>query len=168
MNQNNIILIGMPGVGKSTVGVILAKILGYHFVDSDLVIQHQEQRLLREIIEQEGIDGFLSIENQVNAHLYTTKSIIATGGSAVYGEEAMKHFKEIGTIIYLKLNFEELENRLGNIKNRGVVVRKGQTLHDLYKERVPLYEQYADITIDETGRNPEETIAAIVEALSHR
>lgn len=166
MNKKNIILIGMPGVGKSTVGVILAKILGYHFIDSDLVIQHQEQRLLKEIIEQEGIDGFLAIENQVNAGIRTEKAIIATGGSAVYGKEAMEHFQQTGTIIYLKLEFEELRKRLGDIKNRGVVVREGQTLHDLYAERIPLYEKYADITIDEAGKNPEETIAAIIEALN--
>ena len=165
MNKNNIILIGMPGVGKSTVGVILAKILGYHFIDSDLIIQHKEQRLLKEIIEQEGIDGFLAIENQVNAGLNTDKSIIATGGSAVYGKEAMEHFQQAGTIIYLKLEFEELSKRLGNIKNRGVVVRDGQNLFDLYSERIPLYEQYADITIDEAGKNPEETIEAIIAAL---
>lgn len=165
MNKNNLILIGMPGVGKSTIGVILAKILGYHFIDSDLIIQHQEQRLLKEIIEQKGIDGFLAIENQVNAGLDVKKAIIATGGSAVYGKEAMEHFQKIGTIIYLKLDFEALEKRLGNIKNRGVVVREGQTLKNLYEERIPLYESYADITIDEAGRNPEETIEAIIAVL---
>lgn len=165
MRKKNIILIGMPGVGKSTVGVILAKILGYHFIDSDLVIQHQENRLLKEIIEQEGIDGFLTIENRVNAELNAEKSIIATGGSAVYGEEAMKHFQQTGTIVYLKVEFDELKNRLGNIKNRGVVVRQNQTLFDIYEERIPLYEKYADIIIDETGLNPEETIEAIINIL---
>ena len=164
--KNNIILIGMPGVGKSTIGVILAKILGYHFIDSDLIIQHQEKRLLKEIIEQDGIDGFLSIENNVNATLEATNSIIATGGSAVYGKDAMAHFQQTGRIIYLRLDFEQLKKRLGNIKNRGVVVREGQTLYDLYKERTPLYEKYADIIIDEDGKDPEETIAAIIEALT--
>lgn len=167
MKKDNRILIGMPGVGKSTVGVILAKILGYHFVDSDLVIQQQEQRLLKEIIEQDGIDGFLAIENQTNAGLDVSKSIIATGGSAVYGQEAMEHFKEIGQVIYLRVAFEQLEKRLGNIKNRGVVIRKGQTLRELYEERVPLYEKYADIIIDEDGQNPEETIEAILKALNN-
>lgn len=165
MNKNTIILIGMPGVGKSTIGVILAKILGYQFIDSDLLIQQQEKRLLKDIIEQDGIDGFLAIENQVNAQIPSTKSIIATGGSAVYGQEAMMHFQQIGTIIYLKLDYEELTRRLGDIKNRGVVLRENQTLYDLYRERVPLYEKYADITINETGKNPEETIAAVLDAL---
>lgn len=165
MNKDNIILIGMPGVGKSTIGVILAKLLGYQFIDSDLVIQQQEKRLLKEIIEQEGIDGFIAIENLVNANLNSKGSIIATGGSAVYGDAAMKHFQEIGTIVYLKLNFDELQKRLGNIKNRGVVVRDNQTLYDLFQERCPLYEKYAHIIIDEDGKNLEETIAVIVETL---
>ncbi|MCI8373040.1 MAG: shikimate kinase [Lachnospiraceae bacterium] len=165
--KNNLILIGMPGVGKSTIGVILAKILGYHFIDSDLVIQQQEQRLLREIIEAEGIDGFLSIENRVNTGLTPAKSIIATGGSAVYGKEAMEHFQEIGHLIYLHLDFPYLQKRLGDIKNRGVVIRPGQTLAELYNERRPLYEKYADMIIDERDLNPEETIEAIIDSLKN-
>lgn len=166
MNKDNIILIGMPGVGKSTIGVILAKILGYQFVDSDLVIQQQEKRLLKEIIADEGIEGFLKIENQVNADLNTHKSIIATGGSAVYGQEAMEHFKEIGTVVYLKLDFKDLKKRLGNIKNRGVVIQDGQTLYDLYLERTALYEKYADITVDEKGKCAEETMNAVLAQLA--
>lgn len=163
--KNNIILIGMPGVGKSTIGVILAKILGYQFIDSDLVIQQQENRLLHQIIETEGVDGFLTIEDRINASIETTKSIISTGGSAVYGENAMKHFKEIGQIIYLSLNYEDLTKRLGDIKNRGVVIREGQTLHDIYLERTALYEKYADIIIDETKKSIEETLESIVNVL---
>ena len=106
MNKRNIILIGMPGAGKSSVGVILAKVLGYEFIDTDLVIQHREKRLLREIIADEGNEGFLAIENEVNATLEADKSVIAPGGSAIYGKEAMEHFKEIGTIVYLKLSYE--------------------------------------------------------------
>lgn len=146
--KKNIILIGMPGAGKSTVGVVLAKRKGYKFVDSDLVIQEKENRLLHEIIEQEGIDGFLAIENQINAELALEHSVIATGGSAVYGNDAMKHLEKIGTICYLKLSYEAIRDRLGDLNERGVTVREGQTLLDLYEERVPLYEKYADVTID--------------------
>ena len=125
----------MPGAGKSSVGVILAKALGYEFIDTDLVIQHREKRLLREIIADEGNEGFLAIENEVNATLEADESVIAPGGSAIYGKEAMEHFKEIGTIVYLKLSYEDLAKRLGNLKGRGVVLKEGQTLKDLYDER---------------------------------
>lgn len=151
--MNNVILIGMPGSGKSTIGVVLAKILGYEFLDSDLVIQKMEKRRLSEIIESEGSDGFLKIENSVNCSLNPEQTVIATGGSAIYGTEAMKHLEQIGTIIYLKLEYEELERRLGDLKNRGVVLKEGQTLLDLYQERVPLYEKYAHITVDEKGKD---------------
>ena len=146
--KNNLILIGMPGVGKSTVGVVLAKKLGYGFVDSDLVIQEKLKRLLHEIIESEGIDGFIQIENQINASLEVKHSIVATGGSAVYGPEAMDHFHNLGTVIYLKLSYESIQNRLGDLKERGVVLRENQTLLDLYNERTPLYEKYADLVMD--------------------
>ncbi len=163
--KNNIVLVGMPGVGKSTVGVILAKILGYRFIDTDLLIQESEGRLLKEIIASEGIDGFIEIENKVNSQINAEKSVIATGGSVVYGREAMEHLCEIGTVIYLSLDYKKLRYRLGNIKNRGVVIRDGQKLIDLYNERVPLYVKYADIIIDENGCNIEKTIDRILEAL---
>lgn len=159
--MDNIILIGMPGVGKSTVGVVLAKILGYQFLDSDLVIQQQENRLLAQIIEQEGVDGFIAIENQVNARLEAKHAVIATGGSVVYGTEAMAHLREIGTVIYLRLPYEELKRRLTNIRGRGVVLRPGQSLRELYEERTPLYERYADLIVDEDGLDVEETIENI-------
>ncbi|MBR5127114.1 MAG: shikimate kinase [Roseburia sp.] len=162
--KSNIVLIGMPGVGKSTVGVILAKVLGYQFVDSDLVIQKEEGKLLKEIIAEVGTEGFIEVENRVNASLAVTDSIIATGGSVVYGKEAMEHLREIGTVVYLSLPFEEIDKRLSDIKGRGVVLREGQTLKDLYEERKVLYEQYADIQIDETGLNVEETINAILKS----
>ena len=139
--MNNIILIGMPGVGKSSIGVILAKELGMQFMDSDLLIQEKERRLLREILDQVGVDGFLQIEEQVNSSIGAEKSVIATGGSAVYSEKAMRHLKEIGTVIYLKLEYEPLSRRLGNLHNRGVVLRDGQTLRDLFEERERLYEK---------------------------
>lgn len=163
--KNNIVLIGMPGVGKSTVGVILAKILGYKFIDTDLLIQESEGRLLKEIIASEGVDGFIETENRINSRIEAEKSVIATGGSVVYGKEAMEHLSAIGTIVYLSLDYRKLRYRLGNIKNRGVVIRDGQRLIDLYNERVPLYEKYADIIIDENGCNIEKTINRILEAL---
>ncbi|MBU9727674.1 shikimate kinase [Diplocloster modestus] len=163
--MDNVILIGMPGVGKSTAGVVLAKILGYEFIDSDLLIQKEEKRLLAEIIEQDGIDGFIAVENRVNASIEAERSVIATGGSVVYGEEAMEHLRKIGTVVYLRLSYRTLDRRLHNIKGRGVVLREGQNLADLYEERTPLYEKYADIVIDEEELSIEETIENIQKAL---
>lgn len=161
--MKNIVLIGMPGVGKSTIGVILAKQLGYEFVDSDLVIQKRENRLLREIIDEKGVDGFIQVENQVNASLGVEKSIIATGGSVVYGREAMEHLKKTGKIVYLRLSYESLERRLSNLKGRGVILREGQTLKHIYDERIPLYEMYADYTIDEENLDIEGTLQKILQ-----
>lgn len=166
MKKENIVLIGMPGVGKSTVGVILAKVLGYQFIDADLVIQEQEGRLLREIIAQEGTDGFIQVENRVNASINAHHAIIATGGSVVYGKEAMEHLGSIGTVIYLEVAYPELEKRLEDIRGRGVVLREGQTLRDLYEERTPLYEKYADIQICETGLDVEQTVQQIVDRIT--
>ncbi len=162
MQKNNLILIGMPASGKSTVGVILAKILGYNFVDADIVIQEKENRKLSEIIETEGIDGFIEIENKINSEIETEKSVIATGGSVVYGREAMEHYKNIGTVIYLKVDMSVLTKRLRNVKQRGVVMREGQSLVSLYNERSVLYEKYADITIDEGNGTMEDVVAAIL------
>lgn len=150
--KSNIVMIGMPAAGKSTVGVILAKRLGYSFVDVDLVIQAQTGKLLKEIIAEEGDDGFLRIEEEVNASLDVNRSVIAPGGSVIYGAKAMEHLREIGTVVYLKLTYEDLEKRLGNLKDRGVVLKDGMTLRDLYKERSTYYEKYAEVTIDETGK----------------
>lgn len=165
--KNNLVLIGMPGVGKSSVGVILAKILGYRFVDSDLLIQEQEGRLLYEIIDEQGIEGFIEVENRINASIECEKCIIATGGSAVYGTEAMEHLRSIGTVLYLKADYEDIKGRLGNLHGRGVVLKPGQDLAALYNERAPLYEKYADIIVDETGCNSaSDTISRIMEKLS--
>ena len=166
--MENIVLIGMPGVGKSTAGVVLAKVLGYKFIDADLLIQQEEGRLLHEIIQQEGTERFLEIENRVNATISAEKAVIATGGSVVYGAEAMEHLKSIGTVVYLKLSYEILEKRLHNIKGRGVVLKEGQTLKDLYEERVPLYEAYADLIIEEEKKGVEETIELLVQAYQDR
>lgn len=156
--DRNITLIGMPASGKSTIGVLLAKRLGYSFVDVDIVIQEKEKRLLKEIIAQEGTEGFMAVENRINAELDVDHSVIAPGGSVIYGKEAMEHLKEISTIVYLKLSYEDLKERLGNLVDRGVVLKDGMTLLDLYEERVPYYERYADITVDETGKSAGETV----------
>ena len=161
-NKTNIVLIGMPGVGKSTIGVVLAKVLGYHFVDADILIQEQENRLLHEIIEEEGIEGFLAVENRVNSQINEKKAVISTGGSVVYGREAMKHLSEIGTVIYLKIGYKTLEKRLSDLHGRGVVLREGQDLRALYEERTPLYEKYADVVVDEEGLTVEETLQNIL------
>ena len=162
---SNIILTGMPGVGKSTVGVILAKMLGYRFLDSDLLIQEKEGMLLCEIIEKSGADGFIEIENRHNASICAERTVIATGGSAVYGQQAMAHFHEIGTVVYLKTAYEVVKQRLLDIRGRGVVLKPGQNLADIYEERVPLYEQYADITVDATTLDIEHTVQILYEKI---
>ena len=163
--MKNIVLIGMPGAGKSTIGVILAKVLGKDFIDADLVIQKKEGRLLREIIEQEGPDGFLAVEERVNAGICPDAAVIATGGSVVYGQRAMEHLGRIGAIVYLKLSYPAVESRLRDIRGRGVVLRDGQTLLDLYQERAVLYERYADVTVEEDGLGVEETLEKTLQAL---
>lgn len=162
--MNNIILIGMPGAGKSTVGVVLAKCLGYRFVDSDIVIQEKEGKLLHEIIEERGTDGFLAVENEINASLEAERSVIATGGSVIYGKEAMEHFRKIGTVVYLELSYPAIEERLGDLNERGVTVREGQTLKDLYEERVPYYEKYAQIVLDCENKMIKDIVAEIISA----
>lgn len=163
--MKSIILIGMPAVGKSTVGVVVAKRLGYEFIDTDLLIQKQENRLLKEIIEDEGIDGFLKIENQVNCDVQAERAVISPGGSVVYCQEAMEHYKKIGVVVYLRASFETINNRIRNAKNRGVVLKEGQTLERLYEERVKLFEKYADITLDEEGKELGETIELVLQRL---
>ena len=167
MEMNNIVLIGMPGVGKSTVGVILAKVLGYQFLDADLLIQEQEGKLLKDIIAEVGTEGFIQVENRVNASIDCKRTIIATGGSVIYGQEAMEHLKEIGTVVYLKVPFSILEQRLSDIKGRGVVLKDGQTLYDLFMERTPLYEKYADVSVSEEGLGVEETVDLLVSKLQN-
>lgn len=163
--MKNLIFIGMPAVGKSTVGVVTAKRLGYHFIDVDILIQEKEGKLLKEIIREQGISGFLEVEDRINAELEADHAVIAPGGSVVYCENAMNHYKEIGTVVYLQASFETINNRLHHAKNRGVVLREGQTLLELYEERVKLFEKYADLTICEDGLDLEETIEAVLETI---
>ena len=152
--MKNIVFIGMPGAGKSTIGVVIAKIFGYDFVDSDLLIQNQEGDILEHLIEKHGIEGFLQIENQVNR-------VISTGGSVCYCDEALKHMSEHGVIVYIKTDYESLHQRLGDLHQRGVVIRNGSTLLDLYNERTPLYEKYADVVADVSGCRIEKAIDKI-------
>lgn len=163
--KSNITLIGMPASGKSTIGVLLAKRLGYSFVDVDLVIQEQEECLLKDIIEREGMDGFLKVEERVNRELNVRRSVIAPGGSVIYGEEAMAHLKEISTVVYLKIKYREVKTRLGDLKDRGVALKDGMSLKELYEERIPLYERYADVTIDETGKTPGHVVDELREVM---
>lgn len=167
----NITLIGMPSSGKSTVGVLLAKRLGFSFVDVDIVIQEKEGKLLKEIIAGQGMEGFLKVEERINAELDVKLSVIAPGGSVIYGEKAMDHLKEISEVVYLKMSYEEMEQRIGNVVDRGVALKPGFTLRDLYNERAPYYEKYADIVIDEEGKTPGETVDElrdIIEAMMDR
>ena len=152
--KTNITLIGMPSAGKSTIGVLLAKRLGYSFIDVDIVIQETEGKLLKDIIAQEGMDGFLEVENRVNAGLQASQAVIAPGGSVIYGREAMEHLKGISTVVYLKMSYQELERRVGDVVDRGVALKEGMTLKDLYDERTVYYERYADFTVDEEGMTP--------------
>lgn len=160
-SMENIVLVGMPGAGKSTVGVILAKVLGMNFIDSDLLIQDQEGSLLKDIIKKQGLQGYIKIENQVNRDIFVENTVIATGGSVVYCPEAMEHFRETSKVVYIKLSFNTINKRVGNIKQRGVVLRDGQTLYDLYKERTPLYEKYAHIIVDAEGLGIEDLMERI-------
>ena len=164
-SKKNIVLIGMPGAGKSTIGVLLAKSLNYDFLDADLLIQKQYDKKLYEIINEVGIDEFLNIEDNVISNIDRSGTVIATGGSAVYGKNAMKHLKENGLVVYLKLSCVEIINRISNITTRGIAMKKGKTIFDIYEERVPLYELYADIIIDAENLNIEETVSKVVEEI---
>ena len=166
--KTNITLIGMPASGKSSVGVVLAKRLGKKFVDTDIVIQEKYGKLLKELIEEHGDEGFREIEDEVNAGLDLDNSIISPGGSVVYGEKAMRHLKEISVIIYLELSYTAIKSRLGDLRERGITLKEGQSLKDLYLERVPLYEKYADITVNEMKKSLAKTIDEICERLGEK
>ncbi len=164
-NMDNLILIGMPSSGKSTAGVLLAKKIGYGFIDSDLIIQGEQGALLSEIIEREGAEGFIAIEERVNAGLMAMRCVIATGGSVCYSERAMNHLKSLGKVVYLQLSEEEVARRIPSLVKRGVVMRGNvATLDALYRERIPLYERYADVTVRCDGQTIDETVGAIAAA----
>lgn len=165
--MKNITLIGMPGSGKSTVGVLLAKTAGMGFVDTDLLIQTASKRLLYKMIEEDGIEAFIKAEEEAISKLVCFNCVIATGGSAVYGEKAMEHLKEISTVVYISVPLQTVKKRLSNIRTRGVVMSKGESIESLYAQRAPLYERYADVTVNGES-TPEETVEKIIEALNRR
>ena len=163
--MDNLVLIGMPSSGKSTAGVLLAKRIGFGFIDTDLIIQGEQGALLSQIIEREGAEGFLAIEERVNAGIAAMRCVIATGGSVCYLPRAMEHLKKLGTVVYLELSEEEVARRVPDFVRRGVVMRGNiSTLKELYAERVPLYEKYADVTVRCDGQTIDETVAAIAAA----
>ncbi len=164
--MNNIVLIGMPGSGKSTVGVLLAKMLGMNFIDTDLLIQQQEGMKLHEILEQKGNAYFAAVEQAVNAAVTAENTVIATGGSVVYGAQAMNHLCQIGRVVYLKVPLQELERRIKDFTTRGIQMRQNQTLADLLAERAPLYEKYADITVRVGSAGLQGNAEKIIRALS--
>lgn len=152
----------MPASGKSSIGVVLAKRLNKKFLDVDILIQEKYGMRLKDIIEKYGMEEFSKIEDEVNASLDVSNTIIAPGGSVIYGEAAMANLKNISEVVYLQLSYTAVRSRLGDLKDRGVVLKKGQTLSDLYKERTVLYEKYADITVNEMKK----TVSQIVTEIS--
>ena len=165
--KDNIILIGMPGSGKSTVGVQLAKHLGLEFIDTDLVIQTNQGRLLQDIVDNDGHNVLRELESQTLQNLSVSKALIATGGSAIYSDTGMKNLRSQGVIIYLEVDFEEIEKRINDSENsRGIAKSKGQTLKDVYEERIPLYQKYADITINNNDFVDMEILAQAID--THR
>ena len=160
--MDNIILIGMPACGKSTVGVVLAKTMGKSFLDTDLLIQEREGDILQNLVDKLGYEHFVKLEEKAIETVKVVNTVIATGGSVVYSHIAMEHLKELGRTIYLKLPYEVVDERLHNISTRGIAMGKGETLKSLYEKRVPLYEQYADIVIEGENLNIEEIVEKII------
>lgn len=166
--MKNIILVGMPACGKSTIGVVLAKTMNKNFVDTDLLIQRRENMTLQEIINTYGNKHFHNVEEEVLLSFDEEDYVVATGGSAIYFDKAIKKFKENGVVVYLKVSLDTVLTRLNNIKTRGVTLEKGQTLADLYNERIPLYEKHADIIVDTENCTVEEAIEKIIKKLEEK
>jgi len=164
-HHENIVLIGMPGAGKSTVGVVLAKALGMQFVDTDILIQERAGRMLQEILDEDGPDAFRRNEEEAILSLHLHHAVIATGGSVVYSEDAMAHLRSAGVVVYLEISYDAMVKRLKNITTRGILLLPGQSLRKMYDERIPLYERYADLTVACTGRDLESVIGSVIEAL---
>ena len=159
-------MIGMPGSGKSTVGVLLAKALGCLFTDVDLLISHRAKKPLQRILDEDGLDAFLALEEEVGSRLRAENTVIATGGSMVISDKAMRHLKTLGTVVYIDVPFEEIERRVTNIKTRGIVFHPNQTLADVYRERKPLYERWADLTVKvEATDGIEDTVDKVISML---
>jgi len=158
----NIILIGMSGAGKSTLGILLAKAIGKEFLDTDLLIQKKTGALLQNTIDQQGIEAFLETEEKVILSITAQNTVIATGGSVIYSEAAMSHLKKLGSIIYLHVPFDEIEKRVNNIKSRGIIMRKGRSLKDVYDERTPLYRRYCDAIVECGGKDVEACVEGII------
>lgn len=166
MKKDNIILIGMPGSGKSTVGVLLAKTLGYQFIDTDLIISKQQKTVLQKIIDERGLEEFLNCEEQAGLSVDTERTVIATGGSMVLKEKAMEHLKSLGQVVFFQVSIPELKSRLRNIKTRGIAAKPGETLESIYEERLPYYEKYADITVEVSNNaHLEEVVEQLVQLL---
>lgn len=161
----NVVLIGMSGAGKSTLGVLLAKAAGMEFIDTDIIIQKLKGKLLQDIINEEGLDSFLEIEEKVVVGLQITNCVISTGGSVVYLEKAMKYLKQDGNVIYLHVPYEEIEKRVKDIESRGIVIRKGYSLKDAYYERMPLYNSYSDIIFDCSNKSIEQCISGLLKII---
>ena len=166
--MDNVVLIGMPGCGKSTMGVLIAKALGLDFMDTDVVIQSQNGDKLQNLLDACGVDAFLQLEENTVAALDVHRTVIATGGSVVYGKRAMAHLRQNGTVVYIKLDYPTIEKRIHNLDSRGVTLREGQTLRDLYEERIPLYEEACDICFEPATDCIEENVRQICALLNRR
>lgn len=166
MNKENIILIGMPGSGKSTCGVLAAKALLKNFFDTDLLFQGLEEKRLQDIIDDDGIEYFLSAEERAILSLDINATVVATGGSVVYSDKSMEHLKKSGKVIYLHLSYDTMVDRIKNITTRGVVVKEGDSLEDMYNERLPMYQKWADVVINCDNNTVEQTVEKIVKANS--
>lgn len=166
VEKSNVVLIGMPGSGKSTSGVLLAKTLGLSFLDSDLLIQQQKGALLQDLVDQKGFSGFIDLEEKVVSRLEAANSVISTGGSVVYSDKIMSHLRNIGIIIFLDVSYPEIVRRIRNISTRGIALKSGQDLEALYGERLPLYRKYADLTVSGDDKSIEELVTEIAGLLS--